>query len=103
METITCSFWKPYRHGTENLVTNWELGVKRPESDTLAQRFHALDTSADEFIGLPNRVESLAFEERVHLRRFRTLAKYERMSLDRLPVVHSGLFLPGPKFSKGYG
>ena len=69
---------------TKNSVTNWESGVSRPEFDTLAQLFQALDISADEFFGLPNRVETLAFEEREHLRNFRTLSKYERMSIDKL-------------------
>jgi transcriptional regulator with XRE-family HTH domain len=69
---------------TKNSVTNWESGVSRPEFDTLAQLCRTLDISADEFFGLPNRVETLAFAEREHLRRFRMLSKYERMSIDKL-------------------
>lgn len=69
---------------TKNAVTNWETGLSRPEFDTIAQLCRTLDISADEFFGLPNRVDTLAFEEREHLRRFRTLSKYERMSVDKL-------------------
>ena len=69
---------------TKNSITNWESGVSRPEFDTIAQLCRVLDISADEFFGLPNRVETLAFEEREHLRRFRTLTKYERRSVDKL-------------------
>ncbi len=69
---------------TKNSITNWESGVSRPEFDTVAQLCRVLDISADEFFGLPNRVETLAFEEREHLRRFRTLTKYERRSVDKL-------------------
>ena len=69
---------------TKNAVTNWESGLSRPEFDTIAQLCRTLDISADELFGLPNRVDTLAFEEREHLRRFRTLSKYERMSVDKL-------------------
>jgi len=69
---------------TKNSITNWESGVSRPEFDTVAQLCRVLDISADEFFGLPNRVETLAFEEREHVRRFRTLTKYERKSVDKL-------------------
>ena len=69
---------------TKNAVTNWETGLSRPDFDTVALLCRTLDISADDFFGLPNRVDTLAFEEREHLRRFRMLSKYERMSVDKL-------------------
>ena len=69
---------------TKNAVTNWETGLSRPDFDTVALLCRTLDISADDFFGLPNRVDTLAVEEREHLRRFRMLSKYEHMSVDKL-------------------
>ena len=60
------------RIGTKNTtVSNWELGLTRPDVDMLAKICHILDVSADEMLEIQLSEDVFSEEEKSIIRRYR--------------------------------
>jgi SOS-response transcriptional repressor LexA len=66
------------------LVSNWEVGISRPDCDRIVQLCNILNVTSDELLGVKSDMSNFTSEERTHITKLRMLDEHGKLVVNYL-------------------
>ena len=66
------------------LVSNWEVGISRPDCDRIVQLCNIFNVTSDELLGVKSDMPNFTSEERTHITKLRMLDEHGKLVVDHL-------------------